>query len=319
MGRRQAFDVAQARWVAPPVKHAYLPFWKVRNVRDTSPRFKKTMAGVVAFILFLFFVGATTDREPTDPPVAVEATDSRDAVARPTATPTAQPSPVSSPEPTVASSRPPTTEELIAEAQPSTALALLATLAVKGRAPKTGYDRDLFGQTWADTDRNGCDTRNDILKRDLTGETFRSGTRDCVVITGQLADPYTGRTLSFTKADASAVQIDHVVALSDAWQKGAQQWDAGKRLGFANDPLNLLAVDGPTNASKSDGDAATWLPPNKAYRCAMVARQTAVKAKYGLWATAAERDAIARVLSSCPIERAPTGGSPTSAPIARPQ
>ena len=106
-----------------------------------------------------------------------------------------------------------------------------------------------------------------------------------------------------------------MVALSDAWQKGAQQWDAGKRLAFANEPLNLLAVDGPTNASKSDGDAATWLPPNKGYRCAMVARQTAVKAKYALWVTAAERDAIARVLSVCPDEPAPAGGSPTTAAV----
>ena len=196
---------------------------------------------------------------------------------------------------------------------------MLATLAVKGRAPKTGYDRALFGPAWADTDRNGCDTRNDILARDLTGETFRAGTRNCVVLTGQLAEPYTGRTVSFTKQDANAVQIDHVVALSDAWQKGAQPWAAGKRLAFANDPLNLLAVDGPANGAKSDGDAATWLPPNKGYRCAMVARQVAVKAKYGLWAVPPERDAIVRVLSSCPKQAAPTDGNPTQAPVAAPQ
>jgi hypothetical protein len=207
------------------------------------------------------------------------------------------------------------------EAEPAaagTALALLGGLEVKGRAPKTGYARDLFGAAWTDTDRNGCDTRNDMLKRDLTEETFKAGTRECVVLSGQLADPYTGRTLTFSKADASSVQIDHVVALSNAWQTGAQQWPAGKRLAFANDPLNLLAVDGPANGAKSDGDAATWLPPNKAYRCAMVARQTAVKAKYQLWVTAPERDAIARVLSDCPGEVAPTGGNPTMAPVAAP-
>jgi hypothetical protein len=200
-----------------------------------------------------------------------------------------------------------------------TALAVLARLAVKGRAPKTGYDRDLFGSAWTDTDRNGCDTRNDVLGRDLVDDTFKAGTNNCVVMSGTLRDPYAGATIAFVKADADAVHIDHVVALSDAWQKGAQQWESGKRLAFANDPLNLLAVDGPANSAKSDSDAASWLPPNKTYRCAMVARQVAVKAKYGAWVTAAERDAIARVLSACPSELAPAGGNPTVAPVAPPK
>lgn len=204
-------------------------------------------------------------------------------------------------------------------AQRGSALALLAGLAVKGRASKTGYDRDLFGQRWADVDRNGCDTRNDILARDLAGETFKAGTNGCVVMSGTLIDPYTGRTLTFVKADASAIHVDHVVALSDAWQKGAQQWEPGKRVAFANDPLNLLAVDGPANSSKGDGDAATWLPPNKAYRCPMVARQVGVKVRYQLAVTAAERDAMARVLGSCPSQPAPTSDAPTIAPIAPPK
>lgn len=190
---------------------------------------------------------------------------------------------------------------------------------MKGRAPKTGYDRDLFGQRWADTNRNGCDTRNDILARDLIDETFKAGTNNCVVLSGTLDDPYTGRTLTFAKADATAVQVDHVVSLSDAWQKGAQQWPTGKRLAFANDPLNLLAVDGPTNGSKSDGDTATWLPPHKPGRCGMVARQVAVKVKYQLAVTAAERDAMARVLGSCPSQPAPTSDAPTIAPVAPPK
>jgi hypothetical protein len=96
------------------------------------------------------------------------------------------------------------------------------------------------------------------------------------------------------------------VALSDAWQKGAQKLSFASRVQFANDPLNLLAVDGPTNSSKGDSDAATWLPPNKAYRCAYVARQVAVKRKYQLWVTSAERDAIARVLKACPGQKLPT-------------
>jgi hypothetical protein len=194
-----------------------------------------------------------------------------------------------------------------AEGPPGSAGALLATLPVKGRAPKTGYDRDRFGPAWADTDRNGCDTRNDVLSRDLTGETFRAGTHRCVVLTGRLADPYTGKTIEFRKAHARAIQIDHVVPLSDAWQTGAFGWPADRRLAFANDPLNLLAVDGPANQAKGDGDAATWLPPAKPYRCRYVARQIAVKAKYRLWVTPAERDAFARVLAGCPRQAAPRG------------
>ncbi|WP_432573143.1 GmrSD restriction endonuclease domain-containing protein [Kineococcus sp. SYSU DK005] len=179
---------------------------------------------------------------------------------------------------------------------------------MKGRAPKTGYSRDQFGDGWVDVDHNGCDSRNDVLARDLTGETFKPGTRDCVVAAGTLADPYSGTTIAFTRGEdtSSAVQIDHVVALSDAWQKGAQQWEVAKRVAFANDGLELLAVDGPLNGQKGDGDAATWLPPNRAYRCTYVARQVAVKATWGLWVTAAERDAIAGVLNSCPNEPVPT-------------
>ncbi|MGY1884138.1 DUF1524 domain-containing protein [Blastococcus sp. SYSU DS0753] len=200
--------------------------------------------------------------------------------------------------------------DAITSAPASSALAALGSLEVKGRAPSTGYDRDLFGEPWADIDRNGCDTRNDILARDLDAETYKPGTRDCLVLTGTLAEPYSGRTIHFQRGSetSEAVQIDHVVALSDAWQKGAQSWDASRLTSFANDPLNLLAVDGPLNMQKSDGDAATWLPPNRAYRCAYVARQVAVKTSYGLWVTRAERNAIATVLDKCPDEPLPSGG-----------
>jgi hypothetical protein len=105
---------------------------------------------------------------------------------------------------------------------------------------------------------------------------------------------------------AVAVQIDHVVALSDAWQKGAAQWDAAERRQFANDPLNLLAVDGSTNECKGDGDAATWLPPQHSFRRRYVARQVAVKAKWHLSIMSAEHDAMARVLSACPQQRVPS-------------
>ncbi|BAS11339.1 hypothetical protein AHiyo4_47610 [Arthrobacter sp. Hiyo4] len=172
---------------------------------------------------------------------------------------------------------------------------------MKGRAPKTGYTREEFGPAWADVDRNGCDTRNDILARDLDSETFKPGTQNCVVATGTLADKYTGTTINFVRGNtsSSAVQIDHLIALSDAWQKGAQQLGAEQRRQLANDPLNLMAADGPTNSAKGDKDAATWLPPNKAFRCEYAARQTAVKAKYSLWVTQAERDAMAGILAAC--------------------
>ena len=183
------------------------------------------------------------------------------------------------------------------------ALAALEKLQVKGKAPKTGYERSLFSDGWGDI--GGCDVRNFILKRDLKSVTLRA---DCKVDTGVLIDPYTRKTIRFKYGvgTSSAVQIDHVVALSDAWQKGAQQIGASKRYALYNDPLNLLAVDGPTNASKGDSDASAWLPPNKAYRCAYVARQVAVKLKYKIWVIEAEKAAIKRVLTSCPTQKLPT-------------
>ncbi|WP_418605406.1 GmrSD restriction endonuclease domain-containing protein [Georgenia sp. SUBG003] len=167
-----------------------------------------------------------------------------------------------------------------------------------------------------DLDRNGCDVRNDVLRRDLSDLVIKPGTSGCVVETGVLADPYSGTVISFVRgADTSGdVQIDHVVALSDAWQKGAQAWDGARMRQFGNDPLNLLAVDGPLNAQKGDGDTATWLPPNRAVRCAYVARQVAVKAGYQLWVTEAEREAMVRVLSTCPDEPLPVGETAPLAP-----
>lgn len=194
--------------------------------------------------------------------------------------------------------------------RPGTALAALASLPVKGRAPMTGYTRQQFGQAWADTDRNGCDTRNDILRRDLTGLVLKAGTNGCLVLRGTLHDPYSGRIIQFVRGPgtSTAVQIDHVVALGDAWQKGAQRLSLARRTELANDPLNLLAVDGPTNLAKGDGDAATWLPPATGFRCSYVARQVAVKSKYDLWVTPAERDAIQRILLTCPAQKLPTAG-----------
>ena len=194
------------------------------------------------------------------------------------------------------------------EASTKTAVAVLETLAVKGRAPKTGYERSQFGPTWSDVDRNGCDTRNDILYRDLTSIKYKDGTKECVVLSGVLIDPYSGEKISFVRGVGSSmdVQIDHVVALSNAWQTGAFKLTFEKRREFANDPLNLVAVKGRLNSQKGDGDAATWLPPRKDIRCAYVAQQIVVKAKYKLWVTPAEKAAMVALLAKCPGFKAPT-------------
>jgi hypothetical protein len=179
---------------------------------------------------------------------------------------------------------------------------MLEKVVIKGRAPKTGYERSQFGDGWLTT--MGCDTRNIILHRDMTQVVVGDG---CKVESGVLNDPYTGKIISFKKGPSSSsdVQIDHVVALSDAWQKGAQQLSPEARKQLANDPLELLAVDGPANQDKGDGDAATWLPSNKLFRCQYVSRQIAVKSKYELWMTQSEHDVIRSILQSCPGQELP--------------
>jgi hypothetical protein len=202
---------------------------------------------------------------------------------------------------------------LVAGITPAKAEAVASGLSViqaqitKGRAAKTGYTRDQFGPAWADVDRNGCDTRNDILKRDLTNEVFKEKTNGCTVLSGTLVDPFSGETINFVRgvATSSEVQIDHMVALSNAWQTGAFKLTADQRKAFANDPLNLLAVKGRLNSQKGDADAATWLPPLKSYRCEYVSRQIAVKIKYKLWFTAPEKEAMIRILKTCPEKALP--------------
>jgi len=198
--------------------------------------------------------------------------------------------------------------QVAADPQPSAAdtLATLDTLAIKGRAPKTGYSRSQFGDAWTDDvtvplGHNGCDTRNDILRRDLIDVIFKPGSNGCAVLSGILNDPYTGTTVEFERGPNTSadVQIDHIVALSDAWQTGAQQLDPFMRNNFANDPLNLQTTIGWVNQEKGDGDAATWLPPNKSYRCPFVTRIVDIKSAYNLWVTQAEHDAIAWVLGEC--------------------
>ena len=204
----------------------------------------------------------------------------------------------------------------------ASALGAVSRLEVRGRAPKTGYSRDQFGEGWASAD--GCDTRDRILSRDLRARTFAVATGHCVVLSGRLADPYTSTTIDYVRGGGAGVDIDHVVALGDAWQKGAPRWPRRERVAFANDPLNLLAVDASANRQKGDGDTATWLPANKAFRCTYVARQVSVKLKYAVWVTRAEREAMLRVLGSCPALRVPVAGevaiavTPTRTRPARP-
>jgi hypothetical protein len=253
------------------------------------------------FILSSFF-GCTETSEPernkpspvvTDTPIPQpSASESVIPSESSTGSPNTEPTPEPTPEPTTDASSP--------------ALAALSTIPIKGRAPKTGYDRDLFASDWDYS--FGCDMRNKILRRDFSEFQFRADS-SCVIATGVLLDPYTGQSINFVRGvgSSSEVQIDHVVAVSDAWQKGAQQLSSNQRYAFYNDPLNLLAVSGSANAQKSDSDAASWLPSNKAYRCAFVARQVAVKISYNLWVTQAEYDAIFRVLQDCPDQALPTG------------
>lgn len=184
-----------------------------------------------------------------------------------------------------------------------TVIDILRQIPVHAADSMDGYSRSEFGAPWADDNddqfgHNGCDTRDDILARDLEN-VVREGR--CKVVSGVLHDPYTGRTIEFQRGrkTSTRVQIDHLVPLADAWRTGAQRLSPQERVNLANDPRNLLAVDGPANESKGGRDASEWLPPNRAFRCAYVARQAVVKAAYRLFATPMEKNAMTRILSSC--------------------
>jgi len=305
-----------------------------------------TSAGLVGAALTLFIAGSAVGLPPTpttaaaaaaaDQPTTTTATSTPPTSPPPppptaTVTPTTTPTPTATPTtalPTAAAvvTTPPPIPATTAATTPvvvpvparttapsatGPAAAALAALAVKGRAAKTGYSRDAFGPAWADVDQNGCDTRDDVLRRDLTATTVAAGSEGCELATGTLTDPYSGTTIAFTRGvdTSSEVQIDHVVALSNAWQTGAFAWTPTTREQFANDPLNLLAVQGRLNSQKGDGDSATWLPPATRIRCSYVARQVAVKTKYRLWATPPERAATARLLTGCPGQILPTAAT----------
>ena len=283
------------------------------------PLWAQIVSWVALALVVLGAIGAATGEDTSSKNISTDKATTT--TAAPTTTPpptTAAPTTTLSPAtPLPPSTIPPPT----APGSPpsTTALLGLATLPVKGRAPMTGYSRAQFGPAWTDDvtvadGHNGCDTRNDILRRDLSSEVIKPGTHGCTVASGVLHDPYTNTVINFTRGvgTSTVIQIDHVVALGDAWQTGAQQLSTAVRTNLANDPLELLAVSGPVNEQKGDADAASWLPPNKAFRCSYVATQVAVKVKYHLWVTSAERAAVAQVLSTCPTQPLPTGGPPAA-------
>ena len=171
----------------------------------------------------------------------------------------------------------------------------LQSLTIYDQPSRAGYDRDSFGFRQTDDDGNGCDVREDVLARDLTDVRYIAGSGSssdsgsgsgagCKVKSGVLSDPYTGTTIRFTRGvkTSSAVQIDHVVALENAWQSGANQWDRTKRYRFGNDMYNLLAVDGPANQEKGSASAAYWLT-----------------------VTTKEKRAMLSVLRACPAQAVP--------------
>lgn len=289
---------------------------------DRLPVGSRILGLVIAATLALLVFGAVTLTPRVGASTGAQTASENERGSKGAASNVTEPTPTSlsaTPSPTNTGGRlAPATADSVPSMQPSygtKALDVLATIPIKGRAPQTGYDRAQFGQAWADVNLNGCDTRNDILKRDLSSVTFTDSV-PCKVQGGILADPYTGMSIRFLRgtSTSAAVQVDHVVALSDAWQKGAQRLSPNQRTAFANDPLNLQATDGPTNIQKGSGDAATWLPPNKGFRCEYVARQISVKHTYGLWVTQAEHDAMARILVGCVDQPITAGGNASPLP-----
>jgi len=185
---------------------------------------------------------------------------------------------------------------------------LAGVVEIPVRLPGYDYRRDAFGESWDDDNdapggRNGCDTRNDILDRDLVEKSYVSIKRcPTAVSTGTLIDPYTNAVIAFVRGNqiGASVQIDHIVPLSLAWDLGARNWTDDLRLRFANDPANLLAVDGPTNQNKGDNEPAVWMPPNRAFWCQYAVQFAAVLRGYGLPVDAPSARVLREAAATCP-------------------
>jgi hypothetical protein len=254
----------------------------------------------VAIFVGVISIGAAINACTSNPPPV--AGDARSTTARPVPQPSATTALV---EPTIT----PTLTQ-----QPSRAMgqrereasAQLAGLTVTDRVnPSSTYDRDAFGSSWVDTDHNGCNQRDDVLLRDAVPGTVKTewqGRCSHDVLAGTWIDPYTGHTIVLTDAkdrsQSMAVQIDHVVPLSEAWVSGASEWSYDRRRGFANDLSNLLAVDGPTNESKGDDDPAAWRP-RKDYQCAYARRWIRTKSRWDLSVDPSEVIALREMLGFC--------------------
>jgi hypothetical protein len=179
---------------------------------------------------------------------------------------------------------------------------------IPSRIRGNDYRRDAFGDSWDDDNdapggRNGCDTRNDILDRDLIDKAYVAISRcPTAVATGILRDPYTSATIAFVRGNqtGAVVQIDHLVPLAYAWDMGARNWTDDMRLRFANDPANLLAVDGPSNQDKGDSEPAQWMPPNEAFHCQYAMQFVAVLRGYGLAVDAPSVPALQQAAQTCP-------------------
>ncbi|TIC82263.1 DUF1524 domain-containing protein [Nocardioides sp. GY 10113] len=273
-------------------------FWLLWKRPGLSVAWKSLWTVVTLAAVFAIGLTGSETTVTGDPATSASSSPTPTPVETSSATPTEDPTPT----PTTAT---PTLTPTEAPAD-GDADDVVDALVVKGRAAKTGYSRDQFGPDWVDVDQNGCDTRTDMLVATLTEQT-KDGR--CKVMSGTLADPYTGTSIQYVRGGTSEVDIDHVVALSDAWQKGAAKWPYAKRVAFANDPLNLQPADASANRQKGDSDAASWLPPNKSYRCEYVARQAAVKTKYRVWVTQPEKQAMLTVLETCPADNVPEPGS----------
>ena len=241
---------------------------------------------LLAIVAFFWLFGSCGSSDTSEIAIPGSSTPSQSQTFTPKPSPT--PSEVAPTE-----SKTPTPSE---STSPSKALSVAQALPVRGRASSSNYSRDAFGSAWKDVDRNGCDTRNDILQRDFTTSVLKPGTGDCKVIGGTWTDPYSNESYTFTEAPSGA-QVDHVVSLKNAWEMGADMWDDQMRVEYANDPLNLRVTIASLNQQKSDSNAASWLPPYKPGRCSFIATQVAVKAKWGLYVTAAEKEVFVSILS----------------------
>jgi hypothetical protein len=251
---------------------------------------KKSYPVIALLVLAWLFssCGGDTTQEPQSPSATAPSTPAQEL---PLATPSPQDFTVE-----VLPTPLPEASATSAETASTQALTVAQGLQVRGRAPDTDYSREAFGSAWKDVDRNGCDTRNDILQRDFATTILKAGTGNCKVIGGTWTDPYSNESYTFAEAPSGA-QIDHVVSLKNAWQMGADQWSDDTRVKFANDPLNLRVTIASLNQQKSDSNAASWLPPYKPGRCNFIATQVAVKAKWNLYVTESEKEVFISILS----------------------